>query len=605
MNRNYRMNIFNTKTCILIILMIAALSGSLFSQYDHKQVMLNQIRRLEARREFSRAIEIYEELLERYESDQEIVGSYFNTLMNLNRIGEAEELIRKHEQHIEEERLVRHRIVIASRKGEIKRAKELGIEFVNQNPGVINLYRDFASIYERERQNETAIDFLLLGRRRSNDENLFALELARNYESSAQYEEAVIEYANHLDRNPGFLFFVTNRVRNIVDQDQNLLNVLDTIVGETEKEPLLELYAMILAHTKHYEEAFTIYQKLSSEKIYNFAEELKATGELELARIAYETYIERINDTAKAAEIEIKIAGILITQENYTDARDVLLNVTANEAIQDRQYRFRTRANKESRELLAEIAIKTNQPANEVVNWFEDAKRFAFNRNEQKELELRVVHYLTMNGQYSEARIKMDQILAGETSGSHIHNLGFYYHFIVDLMQNNSVTDSFLTELIVSIPGSELTNETLFLTIVTQEMTAQEKDKFLEAYRLKSLYKQGEAIEKIMELFTVESGDNFFTMPEQLINETPLYNEHLVIIAATWAISANQQELADRLLSYDFENETLKGYATLRLFDLDRETDQKPYQERVTTFLQDYPTHVFSPQLRLILTGKD
>jgi len=578
------MKMSNTKA-ILLLLGLVIISTGIYGQYDQKQVMMNQIRRLEARREFTQVLQIYEDLIEKYSDDQEIVSGYFNTLLNLNRIEAAAQVLEDYEELFAPDVFTQMNVSIMIRRGETSQARKAGMDYLRANPGNVAQYRNFALVYERERQFEIAIDVLELARSTTSDDHIFAVELARNYEQINNYPEAIGEYINHLERNPGYLFFVTNRIKSILDEDETGIRTLENRLASSEDQSLLELYALSLAHVGNLEDAFLVYQSLDPEKLNRFADELYVAGNINLARQAYEKYRKSITDPVKSAEVGIKIAQLYIGENQLRQAQEVLSLIIDDIEIQDRQVRYRTRANRQARELLADIAIRLDDSQEEVIALFEDAKNFAFNRNEQKELDLKITHYLVMSENYKKAEDLLESILRNEPSGSQINNLGHYYRFMLDLMENNDPSDSLLTEMIIGMPGNELTGEALFLTVIFHEMIPQVRNTFLEAYRLKSIYKEDEALEKLLAI------------------DKSIVDEEIMLITAQWALEAGEYEIAEELFAHSFNNETLLGYAILKLAEL-KKNRQQEYREMLTDFLSEYPTHIFSPKFRLLLTAK-
>lgn len=569
---------------IILITLILITAALLHSQYDHKQVMMNQIRRLEARREFSQALQLYEELVRRHPDDEDVIAGYFNTLLNLNRIDDAAQVLEDKRHLFAEEVYTQQRISFLMRQGNRTEARRIGIDYLRQNPGIVNLYRSFATVFERERDSETAVEVLKLARRTSRDDYLFAMELARNYENLSDYPNSIKEYIKHLERNTGFLYFVTNRMKNILNEVPAQIRTMQQELAESDNEVLLELYALSLAHTGDFENAFLVYQRLDPEKLNKFADELFASGNIELARQAYEKYRLSITDPVKSADVGIKIALLYISDNQLTAAQQVLQEIADDKKLHDRQLRFRTRANRQARELLADIAIRLDKPQQEVIELFDEAKNFAFNRNEQKEIDLKNVHYLIMSEEYRQAQQLLQAVLRDEQSGSHITNMGHYYKFMLNLMANNEPDDSLLTEMIIAAPGSELTNEALFMTVIFHEMTPQTRDPFLKAYRLKSLYKEREALETLLNI------------------DKSIYDEEIIIITGEWALETGDLELAQQLFSHPFRNDTLAGYAVLKKAEI-RQQEKNDYRDILTTFLTKHPTHIFSPKIRLLLTN--
>ncbi len=606
----------NTLKLSVLVIILMILPVISYSQRDRRQIMFNQARRMEARRDFDSAIDIYQDLIKEYPQDNAIAEAYFNVLMNLNRHEEAEEFLDTHQQAFKIEDWIQFKITLYGQKGEFRQAERIGLDFIKENPGMVNLYKDFALAYERINQYDTAIEILQMARTQTGDENLFASELGRMYQANNQFSPALDEYIKHLSRNTGFLYMVADRINSMIDQEESLVS---EVIGELEdkEEPvLLELLAMTLVHSELYDDAYTVYQQLGLDKLVEFADELTAAGHVGLAVRAYEEYYNEIDNPVRKAEVKVKVASIHITSGDYEQAEETLLMLTEKESIQRRDYRYRSHVNRIVREMLADLSIRNDQPKDTVLGWLDDAKNFAFNRNEQREIDLKKVRYLIMSEDYDQAEGTIETTVAAESSGSRVYNISYYYRYLHNLMVNQTSSDSLMAELIIRIPDTELTNEALFLAVMMGQINPQNGDIFLEAYRLKNLYKANQAVSKILRN-TSEAIDSLYTdrdlgYDNSIIAEPDIAerikdgriefrDEELVLTAAIWSYHSGKTEIAQTLLSYPYQNSSLAGYAALKLSDIQKNRDQ-PYRQAVTSFLQDNPQNVFAPQLRLMLT---
>lgn len=578
--------------------------------------MLNQARRMEARRDFDSAIEIYQDLIKEYPQDSAVAEAYYSLLMNLNRHEEAEDFLDENREAFRKEDWVENKIFLYGQKGEFREAEKIGLDFIRENPGMVNLYRDFALVFEKIHQYNTAIEILLMGRSQTGDENLFASELGRLYQSKNNFSKALKEYIKHLSRNTGFLYMVADRINSMIDRDESLVDEISGQLEDREEPVLMELLAMVYVNSHLYEEAYEVYRSLGLDKLVEFADELAASGHDELAVRAYQEYYNEIDNPVRKAEVKVKIASIFINAGDYEQAEETLLMLTEKESIQTRQHRYRSHVNRVVREMLADLSIRKDRSKEIVLSWLDDAKNFAFNRNEQREIDLKKVRFLIMNEDYDQAKEAIEATVAAEPSGSRVYNISYYYRYLHDLMVNQASSDSLMAELIIRLPDTELTNEALFLAVMMGQVNPDNRDIFLKVYRLKNLYKDEQAITKILRksseyidsLYTYHgTGYDNTIIKEQNVSEKikngeiEFNDEELLFIAAFWAYNSGRTELGQILFSYPYKSDSLAGYAALKLSDIKKNRDQ-PYRETVTSFLQDNPQNVFAPQLRLMLT---
>lgn len=574
---------------IIFFILITTLVTCLLAQYDHKQTILNQIRRYEANRDFSKALELYEQLVESHPQDYSFIGSYIRALLLTSQPDTASDLLENYKNVMPAEVYLENQIPILINRGKRQEALEKAYEFFRRHPGRINAYQSVISVFERERMPDFAIKIGLLARKNSNNDHLYTLEMARNYQNINNYKLAVEEYLKHLVRNPNFFNFISNRIKSILDNDeQNIIIVDEQRISLINKSPehaprLNELYGILLVHVNRPEEALDIYKELDISKLINFSDELIAAQNLSVAKQALNYYIEAIEEPHLKANAQLTLSKIYISENELNRAKELLYDIYNNENLQDRQNRFRTRANREAREILAEIALRESKPQQKAFEYLEEAKQFSNNRNEQNEIEYLIAFYQIMNQEFLHAENRIKNILVNEPSGSSIFNQSFYYNYLIALMQNEtSEADSLLNEIIIRSPEHKNTTNALYLSIISSGLDASSNKTFLEAYRKKNLFKTEEAVNIILQHLEIS------------------FNEELAIIAADWLLELNRVEEALEIYMSDFDDDTLKGYSTIMLSQLFYERPEDK-NSLITDFLRNYPDHIFATKLRQIL----
>lgn len=579
------------------------------SQQDSKRILLNQARRMEARRDYEEALRLYKDMLQDYPQDEEVLERLLNVYISTHRHQDAKELLQENKNAFSSDNYIKNKIVLMGELGNIDAAYKIGLDYLNDNRTRVNLYHELALVYERIRQYESAVEILNKGRTQAGDEYIFAVDLARNYQRVNELEKAITEYIKHLSKNTGFLYFVTNHIKSILENDKQMIGHLRSLLSDSDNKVLLEMYALALTHLELYGEAFEVYRRISLEKLIEFADEIMAKGEYKIASKAYQEFYNNVDDPVERAQVKLKIVTIQIVKGELSEALQILIDLTEEEALKDRRYRYRTRINREIREMLADVAIRMGKPEEDVIYWLNEAYKFAINQNERQEIKLGKVRYYTMIENYENARNTINETLDINSSSTRIRNIGYYYQYLLELMENSVSSDSLMAEMMINIPGDDLTNEAIFLSVMMREIRPDNKDFFLAAYREKNLYQDEKALFILLKSLISTQEERIEDIdPSNIldfVDEDTIYeDEEILIIAAQWADNFGNHDLAKQLYSYKYNNDALLGYATLKLSELQK-NDKRNYQSTLTTFLSANPQNIFAPQLRLLLSGSN
>jgi hypothetical protein len=563
---------------VLIIFSISILNA----QYDRKQVLLNQAKNYDMMRDYNLASDIYKELIKDYSNDLEVVEGYLSLLIKMNKNEEAEKLLTDSESILPPETYTHYSVIFLLGKGEINKAKKRAQDYLAKNSGDINAYKEFSVLFEARGEYEIAVELLLSGRKVAKDENLFTIEAARNYEYQKRYRESIDELIKHLSRNPGYLSYIVNRVKTFLTEDSNLLSVLKKNLEGSSDPLLMELLAQAYSHTENYDEALSIYRKLGADKVLGYFKEAFNLRNFELMEKAYEVYFEFSIDAVARAEISVIMAEFYYMTGKLVEAKNLLIPLLNDEDLQNRKVRYKTQANRMSRELLANISIREGKEQSEVIKWYEDAKNYAYNENDKGDIELKIIKYLIVSDNFPDSETRLNKLMAKEKPGTHLNRVSHYYYFILDLAKNYEASDSLLAEMIIADPGSEATSEALSLANKFKDMPKEQKKLYLKAHLLKSSY--------------------LFYEGYQLLEKVAvsMLNEDLLFEEADLSAALGLYEKADSLYSRQFEDDTLSGYSKYRQAVLRSDNDLSN-QEVITEFLKEHPAHIFSPYMRQML----
>ena len=187
-----------------------------------------------------------------------------------------------------------------------------------------------------------------------------------------------------------------------------------------------------------------------------------------------------------------------------------------------------------------------------------------------------------MNDENDLAKEKLKNVLKNENSGSDVFKKGYYYSYLIAVMTNDAESDSLLGELLINIPGDDVTNDALLLfQSTTQFQDDADREDFLQAFRKRSQFKTQEAIEILQTIY----------------ERSKL--EEILFLAGEWTIQIDEIEHAKEIFSHEYSKLDIQQYAALKLVEIEKgKTEKKNYSR---DFLQNNPQSIFSPQFRKIL----
>ena len=572
----------NSMKLSFLVIILIAISSLLFSQFDELKILEKKADNLTQRRQFEKANEVYLELLNKFPEEFGVLEKLIINYLRTAKLKEAETILEKHKNICPESDYLSLKIQILLRNGKIKQSYEMVQDFLSKNSGNINYYSKFSLIFQQAKQDKYALKILQKARDLTKDDFLFALEMANSYQNMEQFPEAVEEFLKHLEKNNDYFHYVLNKLQKILFQDKSQIKAIENYVAQKkENEHLIEIYALCLAEIGNLEQALMEYDRLENERLIEFADRFFSTGDYETAQKAYKKLLLKLEDPLFIADVKIRIAEIYMYQNNLISAKNILLQVYDDKKIQAKKYRFHTKANRYCRELLATIAIRQDEDKEIILQFMKEAKEFAYNQKEKKEIDFQIIHFMIMSEMFEESKIAVNEVLENEDPSSDIYKLGFYYSFLIATMENNPEADSLLGELVINLPESYLTNDALQLTILITNFSEDVKSEFLSAYRKKLLFKYDEALKILSKLFEDSK------------------QEEILILIGEWALENNDQEKAKAAFSYKYESEVINEYAQLKLASLTKEKIKR--EKFITDFLKMNPQSVFSPEFRHLL----
>jgi tetratricopeptide (TPR) repeat protein len=554
-------------------------------QINHQEIniLLNQARMHESRRQFREAIEILEPLNERFPFQEQILDSYLRCLINSNDLARTKQVLDSIKSNVDNYFFTRHEIIYLIKNNELRLAERRAFDLFSRNPGMMHYYREIAALFEGVAQFDIAIKIYNQARTVSRDNNLFSLELSNAYYFTKNVDKFFEEAVKFLRGNPGYLYYYRSRFSELASLAPGNIRKLDSQIRETEPVHIYEIYAATLVAVGEFQRATTIYRRLPLQRVINFGDDLTTDGHLDVALEAYQIAISKVDTPVILADIHIKMAQIYYLQRDIEKSVATLELIFNNAEIQRQPLSLRTRANRDARLMMAMISIEQQKPVHEVRGWYEAALNFTNSQIERADIWYSLSRYQYLSGDFNGANLSIESAKRGHDNSSIIYRRSNFYLYEMALHRNSSDRDSLLTECIIHFPEDDRVSDMLFFESFLSRLPRNRYDDFLEAIRYKGLYQHEAAIRKLIELAEQTRIDELFLLAGEWLRSEPDLIE-------TYAHRVNR---------HSFRNPILSDYFFLQTIRKNEDANERRLQ--ISDFLNSKPQNVFSPHLRMIL----
>ena len=569
----------NSKACLFLLFsaFLLLISNPAWGQYNEREILTQQAYAQLGARQFAEAEKIFLQILEKYPNDTNSVLQLMNVYFQTSQLDKAEELLKRYRRSLPENQATEQEIQLLIMRGKPEQAWNLSQAYLQrQNYGEGN-YRLLASFFERRGFFEQVLRLYRDARKQLGKPDLFRLEMANSALNFRQFDVAVSEYLTWLEQNPPNLYFVNNQCKTIIKEDPSMLRVIGNHVRSRDSEVLRELYANILVSQQEYLQALEIYKQLPLDKLIRFANEQFTAQNDRIALPAFEYLASLDGEAFDRNEYKLRQAQIQFRNGNYGSSAQILLQISAEPKMRERQNLFRKGVNLATRKLLAETALATAKDIPAALDWYGEARQFCNNNYDLQDVDLAVVRLLIIQQDYDQARQKLLQVREprhGETRD--------YLLFTLELMRGNTeLADSLMNDYLIAHPAGAFANDAIYQMMLVLGLQETDKESFFGANRLMML-RDPAAIDSLQSVF-LRNGD-----------------EELLILASEWAILLARQDKAKTLLEHEWQDEVCAEYAALLKLVLT--TDGESEQLMARDFLKNNPDSIFAPKFRQSLS---
>lgn len=562
-----------------LILLLCCFSGLLWGQYDQRQILLQQAQQHFNLRQYTRAENLYRQVLELVPTDQNAILQIINIAYLTGNVDKAQEVLDGYGAYLPPITLLDQQIQILVYRGKAEEAWPKVLQSISMNPKDQNRYRTIASYFERRGFFEYVQRLYQLGRDNFKDPNLFALEYANSALYAQRYELALNEYLGWLERNPANLYFVNNQCKTILEADSTLINTIRERAYNSPGIVLKELLAGVLVQRKDYAAALDVYKKLSPDKLVNFANQQFNSRQDEVAFMAFE-YLETIEtDIFRKSQYTFNRATIAHRNLDYQLADSLVTVVIQDSLLNLPQNKWRSGVGYSARKLKSELTLSfTHDPA-QAIDWLTQAREFTRSNVHIAEIQVETARLNILNEDLEAAKTILNQMQDNNFAEEKEH-----YLFLIALFENNiELADSLMNEQIIHRPEGKYTNDAIYLMMHLLNLSEASKSHFLASYRT-YLLQDHHAIDMLSEIFAEDE------------------EEELMILALQWALEFDLKDKALVILAHDWQDPVAREYSALLALLLEKSSSEQQRQAR--EFLKEYPNSVFSPEFRSILSSR-
>ena len=342
-----------------------------------------------------------------------------------------------------------------------------------------------------------------------------------------------------------------------------------------------EIYAFVLLENNETEKAIAIIKELSPDRILIFINDEKTLQNYENALELVMIYKSKLKKAPKIADANLEMAKLNIKLGHIQKAKDILWSIYSDEKIQSPMFKFKTRANIESRKLLAEISLMERDDEKKAIKYLKEAGKFAYNTKEKKELSLKLIYLSTMKADYDNAKKALTFLLSKENPQTDIFKQSNFYAYLIEAMQQGKNADSLLVNCIVGMPESDLTSQALKFAYYLSLLDKKSKPFFISAYQNNKLYRFDKAHELLKKCYKISKKDE------------------ILLLSVDWYLNEGNIDDAKKMLNQKVKNVVVQRY--FELANLNFILDKTLYRTKAVDFLKQYPNSIFSPKIRMKL----
>jgi len=283
--------------------------------------------------EDQKALEIYAKLYK--QNNEEYFTGYFNTLVALKKLPDAETITKKLEKKHPED--LQYPIALAKvykLEGHPDKSEAVFTDMLKNLPGDYNSIVAMASQFYQGENADVAVRIFLQGRKLLKNDQAFTLELISLYKFKHMKAEIVTEYLNFLPKNPAYINSAENTMATVFKDPADYDLLKTELLKKIQVDPQQTIYTDLLIwqflQIKDFEQALNQALAMSRRRnddgnsIFDLCQTLVANEAYDEAIRGYEFLVAKGNKDPQmyiSAKVElINTKNLKITSGKYTQA---------------------------------------------------------------------------------------------------------------------------------------------------------------------------------------------------------------------------------------------------------------------------------------------
>lgn len=447
---------------IIFTIIYLAISPKLYSYQDKDfiRIKLNQARNFERQKKFSIAETMYQELNLQFPHNQQVIQNLSSFYLNQKNFEKLQVLLDIEANYLSQEFISLIRVEMYIKMNNLNNAEKEVSNLINRNKKNLNLYHKIAVIYRKNSLFDKALDLYKSARKLSKNPKLYALEMAMLYQYQMNFQMAIDEYLNMLDKNS--YNHIKYRLEKLNISNEAIIDALNQRLESSKNDLIKSLLGEFLLKDKDYDQAFDIFKDLGDDALIKFAEICEKQGLFSLSIKSYETIIQNTSNLLlqllaynKVGDLYYKLHEYDLAYESYNNIIDLYSNKKGKISY---DILIKTWSN------LAKIELFQNNSPENAREYIKEAQKFAFHPKYSTNLSILLADSYLYDNHYEDAVSIYENILNSYKLNDSIYSLIKYKLFLTYVFSHQfTKSDSLLKNYMTHNEESTYLNDMITL----------------------------------------------------------------------------------------------------------------------------------------------
>ena len=585
----------NNKIAFVLFLLTFVTIFSLYSYQDKDiiRIRLKQAGNFERQKKFLLAETMYKELLAQFPHNKEVIQKLSSFYLTQKEFEKLKGLLNNETNYLSPEFISLTKIEMYIKMNELSDAKNEVERLIGQNRENYILYNKIASIYSRNSHFNEALELYKSARKLSKNPKLYATEMAMLYQYQMDFQMAIEEYINMLDKRS--YNFVKYRLEKLGISNAEVIKALNKKVNNSKNSLVKSLLAEFLLRNKDYEQAFEIFKDLGTDDLLRFAEYCEKHGLFTLSIRIYKTILTNTSNIRLQLSIYDRIGDLYSKIHEYDSAYNAYTQITKmyknikGNISQDILLNAFTN--------LAKLEFSENNDTEKAQKYILQAKKIAIKPEDKLYLSILLADCYLCNNYYAKA-IEIYNNILNNQNYSPIISLAKYKLFLVYIYAREySKSDSVLQDYVLHNEEGTYLNDMISLNKLIQLA----KDKFSYSDSLK-LEDDISCFIKSLETSNIRKSKYYYERLTASYNDTILINYIKTKMADFYFSKLQFENSLNIFLELSNNNGIYNEYIEKRIGDCYLNLqDYRLAIESYKKYLIDFPNGAFAPEVRKLL----